>query len=116
MEAVLVGGLQLLGGGNDGTVLQAGPLRPVKVQRVARGDGSVMEHNACKTHAGGRAGQAQPPVIKVLEDLWLRSRGLVWASSRCADLPTFTCGPSAFAKIPLVTGTSLPYRGPVLNI
>lgn len=63
VKAVLIGGLQLFGCSNDGTVLQAGTLCPVKVQRVARGDGSVMEHNACKTRVGGRAGQAQPPVI-----------------------------------------------------
>ena len=49
VEAVLIGGLQLLGRGDDGAVLQAGPLRPVEVQGVACGDGSVMEHDACKT-------------------------------------------------------------------
>ena len=32
VEAILIGGLQLLGRGDDGAVLQAGPLRPVKVQ------------------------------------------------------------------------------------
>lgn len=67
VEAILVGGLQLLGRGDDGTVLQTGPLCPVEVQGVARRDGSVMEHNACKTRAGGRAGQAQPPIIQALE-------------------------------------------------
>lgn len=81
VEAVLVGGLQLLGRGNDGTVLQAGPLRPVKVQGVARGDGSVMEHDACKTRAGRRACQAQPPITEVLTES-LPQRGLtVWAAS-----------------------------------
>lgn len=69
VEAVLIGGLQLLGRGDDGAVLQAGPLRPVEVQGVARGDGSVMEHDACKTHAGDRAGQAQPLVAEALGEL-----------------------------------------------
>lgn len=69
VEAVLIGSLQLLGSGDDGAVLQAGSLRPVEVQGVARGDGSVMEHNACKTGAGQRAGQAQPPITEVLAEL-----------------------------------------------
>lgn len=45
VEAILVGSLQLLGCGDDGAVLQAGPLCSVKVQRVACGDGSVVEHD-----------------------------------------------------------------------
>ena len=58
VEAVLIGGLQLLGRGDDGTVLQAGPLRPVKVQGVARGDGT-----------GEREGRsAQPPLIQAFID------------------------------------------------
>ena len=69
VEAVLVGSLQLFGCGDDGTVLQAGPLCPVKVQRVACGDSSVMEHDACKTRVGGTASQARPPAIEDLEEL-----------------------------------------------
>lgn len=68
VEAVLIGGLQLLGCGDDGAVLQAGSLRPVEVQGVARGDGSVVEHNACKTGTGQRAGQARPPITEVLAE------------------------------------------------
>lgn len=89
VEAVLVGGLQLLGRGDDGAVLQAGPLRPVEVQGVARGDGSVMEHNACRTGAARGAGQAQPPVTEVLAELRQESQGpqshLAWASSCSVD-------------------------------
>lgn len=66
VEAVLIGGLQLLGRGDDGAVLQAGPLRPVKVQGVARGDGSVMEHDACKTQESERAGQCSLPSSRPL--------------------------------------------------
>lgn len=33
-------------GGDGGTVLDTGSLGPLKVQSVARGDGSVVEHNA----------------------------------------------------------------------
>lgn len=68
VEAVLVGGLQLLGCGDDGAVLQAGPLRPVEVQGVARGDGSVVEYNACRPGVARRAGQERPPVPAVLTE------------------------------------------------
>lgn len=81
VEAVLIGGLQLLGRGDDGAVLQAGSLRPVEVQGVACGDGSVMEHDACKTRDGKRAGQAQPPVTQALAELGQESRGCrdIWS-------------------------------------
>lgn len=47
VESILVGGLQLLRAGDDGTVLQAGTLRTVKVKSVSGGDGSIVEHDAC---------------------------------------------------------------------
>lgn len=75
VEAVLIGGLQLLWCGDDGAILQAGPLCPVEVQGVACRDGSVMEHDACKRQEGERAGQPQPPIIEALAGSWPESRG-----------------------------------------
>lgn len=63
VEAILIGGLQLLRGGDDGAVLKASPLGSVKVQCVACGNSSVVEHNACRTH--GPEGQ------QVRCELWL---------------------------------------------